>query len=256
MSVEVLGVRADNPGMLTLTGTNTWIVDRDPCWVVDPGPALEDHLAAVLAACAQRGGAAGIVLTHDHSDHAEGAADLAARLGGVELHAARLAGAGRIAGGERVGPFEALATPGHAPDHLAYVVERVCFTGDAVLGMGSVFVAPDPGALSGYLAALEDLRARGLERLYPGHGPEVEDPDAHIGSYIAHRREREAKLVAALADGRRHTDELLDAAWAEVPATLRPAAALTLRAHLDKLAEEGRLPDGVERAPLGGPLGQ
>lgn len=249
MSVDVSCVRANNPGMLTLTGTNTWIVGRDPCWVVDPGPKLDDHVAAVVAEVSARGGAAGIVLTHDHLDHAECADELAARLGGVTVHAARLAGAARIADGDRVGPFEVLATPGHAPDHLAFVVERVCFTGDAVLGMGSVFIAPDPGALRGYLTALEGLRERDLAWLFPGHGPEVEDPSAHLGAYIAHRREREAKLVAALAGGRRTFDELLDAAWAEVPVPLRPIAALTLRAHLDMLAEEGRLPEGVEQAP-------
>jgi glyoxylase-like metal-dependent hydrolase (beta-lactamase superfamily II) len=245
VSVDVGLVRADNPGMLTLTGTNTWLVGRDPCWVVDPGPLLDDHVAAVAGAVAARGGAAGIVLTHDHHDHSESAAELAQRLGGVTVHAARLAGAARIGDGDRVGPFEVVATPGHAPDHMAFVTGRVCFTGDAVLGMGSVFVAPDPGALAGYLTALEALRERDLQRLYPGHGPEVDDPDAHIGAYLAHRREREAKLVAALADGRRTYDELLDAAWPEVPVALRGAAALTLRAHLDKLEEEGRLPDGV-----------
>ena len=248
MSVDVGLVRAANPGMLTLTGTNTWIVGRDPCWVVDPGPLLEDHVAAVTAAVSARGGAGGIVLTHDHADHAESAAELAERLGGVDVHAARLAGATVIAGGDQVGPFEVVATPGHAPDHLAYVVERVCFTGDAVLGAGSVFIAPDPGALSGYLTALEGLRERGLERLYPGHGPEVDDPDAHIGGYIDHRRERETKLVAGLAAGGRTFDELLDAGWPEVPVALRPIAQLTLRAHLDKLAGEGRLPDGVQRS--------
>jgi glyoxylase-like metal-dependent hydrolase (beta-lactamase superfamily II) len=246
MTIDVIMcLRAANPGLLTLTGTNTWVVGRDPCWVVDPGPLLADHVAAVAAAVAERGGAGGIVLTHDHHDHSESAGELAARLGGVTVHAARLPGATPIAGGERVGPFEVVATPGHAPDHLAFVAGDVCFTGDAVLGMGSVFVAPDPGALAGYLAALEDLRERDLRRLYPGHGPEVDDPRAHIGAYIDHRRQREAKLVAALADGRRSYDELLDAAWPEVPAPLRGAAALTLRAHLDKLAGEGRLPDGV-----------
>ena len=245
MSVEVVGVRANNPSFMTLTGTNTWIVGRDPCWIVDPGPLLDDHVAAIVKAADDRGGAAGIVVTHDHHDHTEAVGEVSQRLGGVTVHAAEVAGAEPIAGGDRVGPFEVVATPGHAPDHLAFVAERACFTGDAVLGAGSVFVAPDPGALSGYMAALESLRARDLERLYPGHGPEVADPGAHIDQYLAHRRERERRLVAALDEGRRSYDDLLDAAWSEVPPELRDAARLTLRAHLGKLADEGRLPDGV-----------
>lgn len=245
MSVDVAFVRANNPGLMTLTGTNTWIVGGDPCWIVDPGPLLDDHVAAVVAAARERGGAGGIVVTHDHHDHTEAVAAVAEQLGGVTVHAAHLGGARTIGDGDHVGPFEAVATPGHAPDHLAFVVDRVCFTGDAVLGAGSVFIAPDPGALRGYLTALDGLRGRGLERLYPGHGPQVDDPDAHIGQYLAHRRERETRLVAALAEGRRSYDELLDSAWSEVPPPLRGAAALTLRAHLGKLAEEGRLPDGV-----------
>ena len=116
-----------------------------------------------------------------------------------------------------------------------------------MLGEGSVFVAPGPGALAGYLDGLRRLRGLGLRRLHPGHGPEIEDADAKLDEYVAHRLEREQRLLAALDDGRRGVDELLDAAWSDAPEPLRPAAAITLAAHLDKLAEEGRLPDGVER---------
>jgi glyoxylase-like metal-dependent hydrolase (beta-lactamase superfamily II) len=150
------------------------------------------------------------------------------------------------------GPLEALATPGHAPDHLAYIIGDAALTGDAVLGEGSVFVYPDPGALAGYLEALSRLRARGLSVLGPGHGPPVLDADAKLGEYIEHRLDRERRLVAALGSGLRGADELLDEVWDDAPAILRPAAAVTLAAHLDKLAEEGRLPAGVERPePMG-----
>jgi glyoxylase-like metal-dependent hydrolase (beta-lactamase superfamily II) len=239
-------IRADNPGPFTLTGTNTWIVGRDPCWVVDPGPALEAHLAAIEGEAGARGGAAGIVLTHDHDDHAEGAPELAQRLR-VRVAATRVRGAVRISDGDEVGPFTVVATPGHAPDHVALVAGAVCFTGDAILGEGSVFIAPDTGALSGYLAALERLRAMDLALLCPGHGPVVEDPDAKIGQYLSHRLDRERRVVAALDAGRRSVDELLDDVWDDAPAVLRPAAAVTLAAHLDKLEEEDRLPEGVER---------
>lgn len=124
---------------------------------------------------------------------------------------------------------------------------KVCFTGDAVLAQSSVFVAPDPGALRGYLAALERLRGMDLELLCTGHGPPVEDPVALLERYLAHRAERERALVAALDDGLRTVDDLLDRAWSDAPASLRLAAMATLLAHLDKLAEEGRLPDGVQR---------
>jgi glyoxylase-like metal-dependent hydrolase (beta-lactamase superfamily II) len=110
-----------------------------------------------------------------------------------------------------------------------------------------VFVAPDPGALRGYLDGLARLRALGLRAIAPGHGPLVTDPDARLDAYVAHRLERERRLVAALAAGGRTAGALLDAAWSDVPAALRPAAAITLAAHLDKLDEEGRLPAGVER---------
>src|SRR4051794_40211916 len=158
----------------------------------------------------------------------------------------------KLADGDTFGPLTVVATTGHAPDHLAFVAGRACFTGDAVLSEGSVFVAPDPGSLRGYLAALERLRSMDLAVLCPGHGPLVLDANAKLDEYIAHRRDRERRLVAALADGLRTTDELLDRAWSDAPAALRGAATVPLAAHLDKLAEEGRLPDGVERPQLSG----
>jgi glyoxylase-like metal-dependent hydrolase (beta-lactamase superfamily II) len=233
---DVLAVRADNPGPFTLTGTNTWLVGRDPAWVVDPGPELAAHVAAVAEAVAARGGLGGIALTHDHADHA----------GGVEALLERL-GAAPVAKAGRAGPLRAVATPGHAPDHVAWIVGEIAFTGDAVLGEGSVFITPSPGALAGYLEGLGRLRALDLAALCPGHGPVVRDPPAKLDEYVAHRLDRERALLEALAEGLRSVDELLNRAWADAPAVLRPAAAVTLMAHLDKLADEGRLPEGVER---------
>jgi glyoxylase-like metal-dependent hydrolase (beta-lactamase superfamily II) len=200
---------------------------------------------------AARGGAAGIVLTHDHDDHAGGVEALAAAIGAPPVAAARYPGDVPLADGDAIGPFVAVATPGHAPDHLAFVAGGVCFTGDAVLGEGSVFVAPDPGALVGYLDALGRLRAMDLVLLCPGHGPLVEDPAAKLDQYVSHRLDRERRLLEALEEGRRSIDELLAAAWSDAPDALRPAAAVTLAAHLDKLEEEGRLPGGVERPAWG-----
>jgi glyoxylase-like metal-dependent hydrolase (beta-lactamase superfamily II) len=244
---DVVGIRAENPSPFTLSGTNTWIVGRDGAWVIDPGPALPAHVEAVAAEVERRGGLAGIALTHDHPDHAEGLPALRERLGPAPVAAARGAVELPVEDGGRAGPLEALATPGHAPDHLTWVLGEIAFTGDAVLGEGSVFVAPDPGALAGYLAGLERLRARGLALICPGHGPLVEDPAAKIEEYVRHRLERERALLNALAAGARTIDALLDHAWADAPTILRPAATVTLAAHLDKLADEGKLPQDVER---------
>jgi glyoxylase-like metal-dependent hydrolase (beta-lactamase superfamily II) len=131
-------------------------------------------------------------------------------------------------------------------------VGNVALTGDAVLGHGSVFVAPYPGALAAYLEGLRRLRERELGLLCPGHGPLIQDPKAKLDEYLAHRLKRQRRLEAALDAGKRSTDELLDEVWDDVPAQLRGAAAITLAAHLDLLEQQGRLPAGVQRPDLGG----
>jgi glyoxylase-like metal-dependent hydrolase (beta-lactamase superfamily II) len=229
---DAVGIRADNPGPLTLSGTNSWIVGRDPAWLIDPGPALGAHLDALSGELDARGGLGGVALTHGHADHSAAVPAMCERFPDA------------VAG---PGPLEVMALPGHAPDHVVYLYREVAFSGDAVLGEGSVFIAPDPGAMAGYLDGLARLRERHPRLIAPGHGPLVTDPDAKLGDYIAHRSEREARVITALEAGRRSVDELLDAAWGEVPDQLRLAAGATLAAHLDKLADEGRLPDGVQR---------
>jgi glyoxylase-like metal-dependent hydrolase (beta-lactamase superfamily II) len=243
----VLRLRAPNPGPLTLSGTNTWVIGRDPAWVIDPGPAIAEHLQALLATLDRLGGLGGIAVTHEHADHVEGLDALRERYG-APLAAARTDAEVPLSDGARLGPLLALPTPGHAREHYAFLADGICFTGDAVLGEGSVFISPDPGSLAGYLQALERLRERELTVLCPGHGPAVWDARKHISQYVEHRLDRERRLLGALAAGRRSSGELLDDAWADVPEPLRPAAAVTLRAHLDKLAEEGRLPADVERS--------
>ena len=142
---DVALVRAANPGPLTLSGTNTWIASRDPAWVIDPGPLVEGHLEAVLAEAQARGGVGGIALTHDHRDHAESVSELKRLTGNPPLAAARGSAEITVTDGLRLGPLTAVATPGHAPDHHAFLFGGACFTGDAVLGREASSSRPTPG---------------------------------------------------------------------------------------------------------------
>jgi glyoxylase-like metal-dependent hydrolase (beta-lactamase superfamily II) len=214
---------------MTLEGTNTYLYGSDPALVIDPGPADEGHLAAVRTAAEARGGLGGILLTHSHSDHAAGAAPLGAQV--ISL-----------ADGQSRGGLTAVATPGHAEDHLCFVADGVCFSGDLVLGEGSTIVPPDGGSLAAYMDSLARLQELDLELICPGHGPWITDPEGKLAEYVEHRAMRERRLLAALERGERSRAALLTEVWDDVPGELRPAAALAMEAHLQKLAAEERLP--------------
>lgn len=227
---EILRLVAPNPGPMTLEGTNTYLYGADPCAVIDPGPDVEAHLDAIRAAADERGGIGVVLLTHGHGDHADGAERL-----GVEVV--------RPGDGEEVAGLRAIATPGHAPDHVCLMTaDGVCFSGDLVLGTGSTFVPPDGGSLAAYMDSLRRVQEETIELIAPGHGPWITDPAAKLAEYVEHREMRERRLLAALARGERSRDVLLDEAWSDVPAELREAAAMVMDAHLDKLRTEGRLP--------------
>lgn len=258
---EIVRIRAPNPGPMTLSGTNTYVVGSQPAWIVDPGPADEGHIGEVRDVAASRGGIGGVVVTHSHTDHNAGVGMLGAGLDygnadGCDDLAAMVATdpvTPPEGGGERiVGPFRAVPTPGHATDHAAFVLgdpgDVVVFCGDLVLGEGSTIVPPAAGggSLADYMRSLERLAALGSSLLCPGHGPWITDPATRIEEYAAHRRERERRLVEAIESGRRSPEELLDAAWSDVPEAMRPAAALAMRAHLEKLHAESRLPADLE----------
>jgi len=217
---------APNPGPMTLEGTNTYVFAAGPAWVIDPGPDDAGHLERVRAAAAERGGIGGVLITHGHSDHTEGIEPLGAPV-------ADPADA----------PVEVIPTPGHAVDHVSFVFGSVCFCGDLILGRGSAIVPPAShgGSLADYLDSLRRLQALELELLAPGHGPPIDDPAAKIAEYLDHRLAREQALVAALDSGERSRARLLDAAWADVPEAMRPAAAMAMHAHLEKLEAEGAL---------------
>jgi glyoxylase-like metal-dependent hydrolase (beta-lactamase superfamily II) len=227
---EILRIVAPNPGPMTLAGTNTYLYGSDPCVVIDPGPDDAGHLEAVRAAAEERGGIGLVLLTHGHGDHAAGAGRLDAE---VVLPS----------DGEEHGDLRALATPGHAADHVCFLSEDgVCFSGDLVLGEGSTFVPPDGGSLAAYMDSLRLLQAEPIELICPGHGPWVTDAAAKLAEYVEHREMRERRLLAALERGERSKEALLAEAWSDVPTELRPAAALVMEAHLQKLEAEGRLP--------------
>lgn len=283
---EIARIVAPNPGPMTHEGTNTYLYGSGPCAVIDPGPDDAGHLEAVRGAARERGGIGVILLTHMHADHAAGAERLAAAAAGdtgavggaesrVPLAEAESAtpvsgGEGRSevvegstvapagtegvhppvvlpSDGEEHGGLRAVATPGHALEHVCLLTpDRVCFSGDLVLGEGSTFVPPDGGSLAAYMDSLRRLQAEPLELICPGHGPWVTDPAAKLAEYVEHREMRERRLVAALQRGERSRAALLAEVWDDVPDEIRPVAAVVMEAHLQKLNAEGRLPPDLE----------
>jgi glyoxylase-like metal-dependent hydrolase (beta-lactamase superfamily II) len=226
------------------------VVGADLAYVIDPGPAEQAHVEAVRRAAEECGGIAGVLLTHSHADHSAAVPLLGAPVLWGEVSAEDEAALppgedGRPLSTGRVGPFDVLPTPGHAADHVCFLFDGVCFCGDLILGEGSSIVLPGGDALTAYLQSLRRLRELGLELLCPGHGPWITDPRAKIDEYLVHRIEREGRLVGALEEGERSRERLLATVWDDVPDVLRPAAAVAMEAHLDKLDTEGRLPPDI-----------
>ncbi|MFM8520463.1 MAG: MBL fold metallo-hydrolase [Solirubrobacterales bacterium] len=214
---------------MTLEGTNTYLVGSDPCRVIDPGPDDRAHADLVAKEAEARGGIGGVLLTHSHRDHS-GAVDLL----GVEVT--------EPADREQVGPLAAIATPGHADDHFIFLTEDgACFSGDLVLGTGSSVVPPDGGSLAAYMDSLAKVRDLAPTLICPGHGPWVTDPIAKLDEYIEHREARERGLLQAIERGERSRTALLAEVWSDVPENLRPAAALVMEAHIEKVVAEGRI---------------
>jgi glyoxylase-like metal-dependent hydrolase (beta-lactamase superfamily II) len=259
-------VVAENPGPFTFTGTGTYIVGRDApgaaVAVIDPGPADERHLAALLAAVAGRR-VSHVLVTHTHRDHAPlarpfaeatGAAVLAAQPPARTVHASgqdegdddAFAPDVILGGGEWIEgdgwALEVLATPGHASNHLAFALEEenALFCGDHVMGWSTTVVAPPDGDMSDYMDSLDAVIARGFSALWPTHGPPVTEPAPFLAAYREHRLERERQVTARLAAGDRMAAEMTPVLYAAVDQRLWPAAALSVRAHLDKLVRDGR----------------
>ena len=251
----VTRLTAPNPGVMTGPGTNTYLVGGEgPLAVIDPGPADDTHLARILEAGAGR--IRWILTTHTHRDHSPGAAALRAATGAVVLGRRAPAGASQDteyapdrepADGERIdcGGFRlrAIHTPGHASNHLCYLLEdtRMLFTGDHVMQGSTVVINPPDGDMRAYLASLERLLTEDIAIIAPGHGYLIGLPHREVRRLIAHRLGREAKVTAALQRlGEPTLEELVPAVYEDVSPRLFPMAARSLTAHLDKLLAEGR----------------
>ena len=244
-------VLAPNPGVMTLDGTNTWVL-REPgsaeCIVVDPGPLDEGHLRRVVRVVERDGGRVGLtLLTHDHADHAEAAVQFA-ELSGAPTRAIRAIGTGHddLADGDRVsvGGLElvVVTTPGHTSDSVSFLLPAECalLTGDTILGRGTTVVAWPDGELAAYLASLERLEAlcaagEGAQIL-PGHGPHLPDALAVLRYYVEHRAQRLDQVRAAVAAGARTPWEIVETVYADVPRAVWGAAEWSVRAQLAYLA--------------------
>lgn len=237
-------ILAPNPSLYTGPGTNTYLLsDGTDVLVLDPGPVIESHRAAIIAAIGDRQ-PVGVVVTHTHPDHAPLANPLGLMLDVPVLGFA----AGpefvpdiTLADGEST-PFgsreiTAVYTPGHTPDHLCFRLEGTLFTGDHIME-GSSVVIEDAAA---YLDSLYLVRDLGVARLEPGHGSAIDDAGAAIDDYIDHRHERERQIVASVGDGAGTIGDIVDVVYAGIPLGLRRAAIHQVGVQLTKLSRDGAL---------------
>jgi len=241
-------VLAPNPGPMTLTGTNSYLVGDGAghLAVIDPGPDEPRHLTAILEAARPLGTITTVLVTHRHGDHLPAAAPICQRTGAQLVGHADLPGVQRAVGDDEAcfATLRAVATPGHTRESLSFwnPVDRELFTGDLVVGTGTVVLDDQPGALAQYLASLERLLVLQPRTIYPGHGPVVEDAAGKLREYLDHRRQRVQQVVDALAaNGAATVEELVGAIYTDLAANLQAPAGRNVRANLELLATEGKV---------------
>ncbi len=256
-SERVHVVLGQNPGLFSGPGTNTYLVGRGRRRILlDTGAGRPAYLPVLERALAELGcEIAEVVLTHGHPDHLGGLAQLRERFGG--LRARKLPWPGNdeeyatdlelLEHGERVSAegatLRAIHAPGHAPDHLCFLLEeeRSLFSGDNVLGVGTTVIPARGGSLREYLASLERLLREEPRAIYPAHGPRIDDGVAKLREYLDHRAQREQQVLDGLRSGLSRVPDLVARIYAAYPQALHAAAAQSVASQLEKLAEEGRV---------------
>ena len=260
VSPLIARVVADNPGPFTYLGTGTYLVGRRRLAVIDPGPLLDTHLAALTSAIAGRP-VSHIFTTHTHADHSPLAHPLKELTGAVIIGRAApgLDTSGEapdeaafrpdheVADGERITgdgwTLEAVATPGHASNHVAYALdeENALFCGDHVMGWSTTVISPPDGDMGDYYASLDKVQARGFATLWPTHGPPILDVDPFLTGYRDHRLKREEQIVRELGRGPRTISEMLPRLYVGVDPRLHGAASRSMLAHLIHMTRTGRV---------------
>jgi glyoxylase-like metal-dependent hydrolase (beta-lactamase superfamily II) len=255
---RVLGL---NPGMMTGPGTNTYLVGRRDPILIDTGSGVPDYVPLLERYLGERGFTqpSRVLLTHRHRDHLGGVASLRARFKGLRVSKMRHRDAelpepiedlraGETVHGEGA-TLVPVYTPGHASDHLCYYLaeEKALFTGDVILGGSTTVIPSDDGDLADYLDSLRRLQAMDVRRIYPAHGPVIEDGPAKIAEYLEHRMLRERQILEALADGVETIPAIVARIYVDVAPALHPVAALSVESHLKKLAREGRAHEDKQR---------
>lgn len=263
-SERVVVALGQNPGLFTGPGTNTYLVGTGPERILlDTGQGRPEYLPVLEQALARVNcGIQEIVLTHGHVDHIRGVEGIRERHGPLrvskfpwpEFDRACPVEMAPLADGDVVecegATLRALHTPGHAADHLCFMLEEEnsVFSGDNVLGVGTTVIPAEGGDLQEYMASLEKLLGESPNRIYPAHGPCIADGVSKLQEYIAHREQREQEILAALADGRHTIPEIVSLVYAAYPESLHPAARMSVCSHLLKLRREGRVESRGENA--------
>ncbi len=263
---RVLGL---NPGMMTGPGTNTYLIGRRDPILLDTGAGVPEYMNGLTGYLAERGWKqpSRVVLTHRHRDHLGGVSHVRERYHGLRVSkmihrdADLPEGVEDLRDGTRIesdgATLVAIHTPGHASDHLCYYLpeENAVFTGDVVLAGSTTVIPAEDGDLLDYMNSLKRLRQLGVRRIYPAHGPVVEDGPALIAEYIEHRLLRERQILEVLGDGPSTIPAIVERVYAAVPKNLHAMAGQSVASHLKKLAREGRVrehavPDAPSRWDL------